>query len=1660
MKKISLFVFMFMCMFVRLVAQEYTGREAHALITGAEKLILKDYSEIPAFVVFGNQGSFSHREFENWVNTYYRMDPAYGLQLVREESDYLGFTHYRYQQTFHGYPVFANVYLLHEKNGLVSSMNGRLFNRARPVNVMPMTEEAALASALGYVNALVYKWDLPEEERALQYAMGKTDATYYPKGELMWVPSDVQMNGSDLKLAWRFDIYAHEPMSRQYIFVDAANGNILNTIDRIHTETGDVQVNATGTAVTRYSGTRTITTDYTGSTYRLRETGRGLGVETYDMNKGTNYGAAVDFTDANNNWNNVNADQDEVATDAHWASEMTYDYYNLRHGRNSIDDAGLKLLSYVHYDNNYVNAFWDGTRMTYGDGDGTYSPLTTVDICAHEITHGVTEYTANLTYSYESGALNEAFSDIFGTSVEFYAKPPLTPNWLIGEDIGGAFRSMSNPNAGSQPDTYQGTYWYTGTADNGGVHTNSGVGNFWYYLLCQGGSGTNDIGNSYSVTGITMAKAEQIAYRMLTVYLTASSNHADARAAAIQASSDLFGGCSQETISTTNAWYAVGVGAAYSATPTNADFTACPTTQCTNAPFTVQFQNLSTSGNTYTWYFGDGTTSTAVNPSHTYTANGSYDVKLVANGASCGIDSLTKAAFITVGPSYPCVAFVPATGTGTVQTSCTGNLYDSGICSDYGDNTNGNITISPAGATSVTLTFSSFNYESGYDYLYVYDGPSTASPQVTGSPFSGTSLPGPITSSGGSITLRQTSDGYVVGSGFALTWTCVSSTQPPLANFSANTTTSCSGTINFTDLSTNGPTSWLWNFGDGQTSTLQNPSHTYAANGNFTVTLQATNAYGNDTEIKTNYVTINMPVAPVTTGASRCGSGTLTLTAAGSGTLRWFDAPTGGTQVSTGTSYTTPVLTSTTNYYVQDSINGASYNCGRANNSGSGGYTATGDRYEVFHCYTPVTLVSVDIYGNPSIAPGIRTIELRNSAGTVLQSVTTPALTSGLNTVTLNFNIPADTGLRLAITSVANIFRNNGDLTYPYTTPGILSVVRSDVGTGYYYAFYNWVVREPGCNSARSVVTATINPNPVAPVSVSASPASVCSGNATILTASGGSGTTLRWLTGGCGGTSIGTGNNLSVSPSANTTYYARWENSCGNSTCQSVSVSITPSPAGGTAQAASPSLCTGNSTTVNLSGYTGTIQWQSNAGGTWANIGGATSPSYNTPVLTASTSYRAILTSGSCGSDTSDVATVTIIPGALAGTASTSQNAVCSGSTTTLNLSGSSGNIQWQSNDGGGWQDITGANSTSWTTSPITQTMTYRAVLTAGGCPSDTSNTVSVSLLTASTAPTAISGDLGICQGDATILTASGGTTGSGAYYEWGTGNSCGSNIIGGQNSVTINLSGLTDTTVIWVRRNGGDCNVATSCTYVTVLVAPAPVASISPQGSTDLCTGDYLVLEAPQGSGYTYEWYYNGSPIAGALQYLYTVFQSGSYTVEVTNACGSLTSSPLQVNVWPAPSTPFISIANDTLLSSAPAGNQWYLNGTLIPGATENWYVPQSSGDYTVIVTEPHGCGTATSPVFQYVITGLQGDEAISISIWPNPTDGMLNISLNGNNQEELLLNLTDLSGRYISGLRIPASAPGNRYELDLTLLSTGVYILSIESEQINLIRKVIRK
>jgi Zn-dependent metalloprotease len=1066
MHKVLLSILLILLGFIPMQAQVYHGRQAEKLIPGAESLWIPEGSGIPSYVKLRQEASFDRSGLMQWLGKNYDFSDLFGLQAISVYDDKIGGIHYRYRMTFEGHPIHDGMIIAHESQGKVYAVNGSFRPDLSPANQAQISESAALQLALAHVNALRYKWQMPEEEALLKVITDNPNATYYPTGELVMMPRQGLSAPHTHLYAWKFNVYADQPLSKKDIFINAQTGEVIFEMDRIHVG------NANGTAVTKYSGTQTITTDSVNpNLFRLRETERGLGIETYNLQNGTSYGAAVDFIDTDNYWNNVNSAKDEVATDAHWGAEMTYDYYYQRYGRNSIDDNGFKLMSYVHYSTNYANAFWDGVRMTYGDGNTTWSPLVALDICAHEITHGLTTFTADLDYQDESGAMNEAYSDIFGTAIEFYAKPTMA-NWLIGENIGNAMRSMANPNQYGDPDCYNGTYFYVGPNDNGGVHTNSGVFNHWFYLLTAGGSGTNDLNNSYSIAGIGIANAGSVAYRTLAVYLVNSSQFTDGRFYSIQSATDLFGPCSPEVASTTNAMYAVGIGPAY-IPGVDADFSADITEFCA-PPATVKFNNLSNNANSFVWDFGDNSSSTQMNPTHTYTAMGTYNVKLISSGGTCGTDSVLMTALISVDPGNPCVVNMPLTGS-ISQNTCSGKLLDSGGSGNYQNNVNSTVVIAPTGASQLTLTFLSFDFEAGYDYLKIYNGPNSSSPLI-GS-YDGTALPngGTIVVNGGAVTLVQTSDQGLTGAGFEMNWVCSYPTAPPAVSFKVSDTASCSGQIQFFDQSLNGPNGWQWDFGDGNSSTQQNPLHTYQNSGTYTVTLIATNSFGSNSMVMSNAVTINLPVPPAVADQASCNGATFTFTAQTPNPVLWYDTWPGGTVIDTSHIFTTPFLSSSKYYYCESVVAKPIQNVGKTSNSGGGGYfTSSNIHFLVFDAYQEFTLKSVKVYAQTA---GNRTITLRNNNGTILLSKTVN-IPIGEQRVTLDFKVPAGTNLQLAGPGTPNLFRSNAAINFPYTITNVLSIKYSSATTdptGYYYYFYDWEVQEKPCLSPIDSVLAHVS---------------------------------------------------------------------------------------------------------------------------------------------------------------------------------------------------------------------------------------------------------------------------------------------------------------------------------------------------------------------------------------------------------------------------------------------------------------------------------------------------------------------------------------------------------------------------------------------------------
>jgi Zn-dependent metalloprotease len=480
-------------------------------------------------------------------------DPDRELRTRQSFRDELGQTHTRFDQLHQGVRVFEGEAIAHDAG-------------AGPVDVT-----SALAADL----AIDVTPRIPESvavAKAIQ-ALGAHGGETVQSAELVILPGGRRVVST--RLVWHVVVFAEndadDAMQRDS-FIDAKSGEVVWSFDSLETS------NVTGTARTQYLGSQTANLDLQGSTYNLRDVLRSTGNRTCDM-QNTTSSTCPTFTSSTSTFGDGRVDstnRQTSAADAHIGLQKTWDYYKSIHGRNGIDGNGTATRSRVHYSSGYDNAFWNNSCfcMTYGDGTGTpggtsgFLPVVAIDVAGHEMTHGVTSRTANLTYSGESGGLNEATSDIFGTMVEFFTNSTAdVPDYLIGERIkpanwnsDGTWKNLASPAAlrymdRPSRDGNSRDCWSSGLGSLN-VHYSSGPANHMYYLLSNGGTSAC---NGRVVTGITNAKAQRIWYRALTVYMTSSTNYAGARTAALNAARDLYGSGSVEYNTVASAFSAINV---------------------------------------------------------------------------------------------------------------------------------------------------------------------------------------------------------------------------------------------------------------------------------------------------------------------------------------------------------------------------------------------------------------------------------------------------------------------------------------------------------------------------------------------------------------------------------------------------------------------------------------------------------------------------------------------------------------------------------------------------------------------------------------------------------------------------------------------------------------------------------------------------------------------------------------------------------------------------------------------------------------------------------------------------------------------------------------------------------------------------------------------
>ncbi|HTL97905.1 MAG TPA: M4 family metallopeptidase [Holophagaceae bacterium] len=601
-------------------------------------------------------------------------------------TDELGQTHVSFQQTYQGVPVWGGQVIAHaDKGGNALAPTKALYPGIR-LNVTPSLASAeALATAQRELAPKGPYASDPKAELVVfpvltqVHARPGSDATAYEYQPVRYalafhVSTDLQNGTGETK--------------QMHYMIDAHTGAILAKWNGLETS------GATGTGNSQYSGTVNIATNYTGSTYELRDTTRGNTIVaggTVAGNAVTNLNHATDprhgsapvgtiYTDSDNTWGDganyvegsstTAANGETAAVDAAYGIQATWDMYKNVLGRNGIDNTGKSSYLRVHYSNSYDNAFWSDTCfcMTFGDGS-SFLTLTSVDVAGHEMSHGVCANNGlgGLNYSGESGGLNESNSDIMGTMVEFYdlgggeaaastTVPATGGNWTIGEQLETPsfptpLRYMYKPSLdGSSPDA-----WYSGMGTALDVHYSSGPGNRMFYFLSQGATASGDTSAATylpnGMTGVGNDEATRIHYRALTTYYSPSMTYADARTAHISAATDLYGATSFETYAVENAFHGINVGSAAPTTAVKATLSTPSADQTVSSGDSVSFSGtaidtIPSTAISYGWNFGDGSTGSGASASHVFTnATGSdvvYTVTFTATDANSATASSTR----------------------------------------------------------------------------------------------------------------------------------------------------------------------------------------------------------------------------------------------------------------------------------------------------------------------------------------------------------------------------------------------------------------------------------------------------------------------------------------------------------------------------------------------------------------------------------------------------------------------------------------------------------------------------------------------------------------------------------------------------------------------------------------------------------------------------------------------------------------------------------------------------------------------------------------------------------------------------------------------------------------------------------------------------------
>ncbi|MBX3230736.1 MAG: peptidase M4 family protein [Labilithrix sp.] len=449
-------------------------------------------------------------------------DPGLELAAEKTESDALGMAHARFQQTVHGVPVRgAEVMAHYDREGRLASIDANYVAGLDDVDVNPRFEAK---DALAVVKADVLSRSVVDESSL------EADA-----GELV-VYAEPTKDGSKAKgrLAYEFHVraLAAEHPAIWVVNVDAHTGDILDRRNDLQT------IQASGKGVLNDDKQFEVSNGAGG--FQMVDTSTGVSIQTFTAQQQEVAPGNIVTSNSTTTWDRTQNGAG-AAVDAHFNAAAVAKYYRTVHNRNAIDGNGGALQSTVHFGRQFDNAAWIKTGMIYGDGGQLFRALSvSLDVVGHEFTHGVIEKTSNLIYKNQSGALNEAVSDIFGAFIEHTVAPDAQKNWLLGEQVvksGKPLRDMVDPRGGLEPQPRHMNEFVQTTQDEGGVHINSGIINNAAYLMTVGG--TNKVSNVTIKTGIGWEKSEKLWYRANSQYFMQSTGFEQAAAGVMSAAKDI-----------------------------------------------------------------------------------------------------------------------------------------------------------------------------------------------------------------------------------------------------------------------------------------------------------------------------------------------------------------------------------------------------------------------------------------------------------------------------------------------------------------------------------------------------------------------------------------------------------------------------------------------------------------------------------------------------------------------------------------------------------------------------------------------------------------------------------------------------------------------------------------------------------------------------------------------------------------------------------------------------------------------------------------------------------------------------------------------------------------------------------------------------------------